>query len=183
LIETLYFNFTAVRRQLLGLETAAYAMDEMSFINWTETDGGERISQPDPIIYIEDVCADVKSLTIRVKAEPLPDVYAVFYTTAEDETFSEEKMVMLTPVTGEDTVELDGFIYALRVDPGELGGLVLQNVSFTINEARWDISPARIIAMLGIYWGARFLMKLQRTPDYGLDTANIPKQGGEGDGE
>ncbi len=179
LIEVMYFNYGAVRHRLLGVETVTYTMDTMNFANWTQVNGGERISQPDPMIYILDLCRDVETLTIRANAEPLPDMYTIFYTTAQEEAFSAEKMLSLAPVTGEDVVELNSYVYALRVDPGEAEGTALMDISFTLDEAPWDVSFSRIFAMLSIYWGAHFLMRLQQMPDYGLDEAAIAKRSGE----
>jgi len=179
LIEVMYFNYTAIKQRLLGVETVIYAMDTMNFTNWTQADGGKKISQLDPMIYILDLCSEVETLTIRADVEPLPDMYTIYYTTTQDEAFSAEKMLSLTPVTGEDTVALNSFVYALRVDPGEAEGATLLDISFTLNEASWDISFARIFAMLSIYWGALFLMRLQQMPDYGLDKAAVAKRSGE----
>ncbi len=176
LIEVMYFNYAAIKQRLLGAEPVTYAMDTMDFVNWTQADDGKRISQHDPMICVLNLCREVETLTIRTDADPLPDMYTIYYTTAQEETYSTEKMLSLAPVTGEDIVELNSFVYALRVDPGEAEGTALLDISFTLNEASWDVSFPRIFAMLSIYWGALFLMRLQQIPDYGLDKAAIAKR-------
>lgn len=165
LIEVLFLNFSAVKSKIMGREVEEYPFDELAFQNWN-TDGDVLISAPDPIIYKDKIAVHADTFTVKLDTEPMPQVITIFYTTGVNEVFSGEKMIVIDPATGNDTVSLDARINAIRVDPGEAEGVILHDVSFIFNEVQWDISIARIIAMLTIYWGLKFLMTLQGTPDY-----------------
>ena len=166
LIEVIIFNFPAVRNTLSGREKVSYGMERLSFQNWHEQDG-RLVSESDPMILKDNLGVKATSFTVKLNAEPMPDSLLIFYTTGVNENFSADKMLVIEPATGDDTVQLDERISAIRVDPGETEGIVLKDVSFVFNEVGWDISAARIIAMLIIYWGTKFLMSLQKNPDYG----------------
>lgn len=166
LLEVLFFNFSALRNTIAGQKEEVYQKDQLMLFNWDET-GEDAVSMPDPMIYVEGIGVKASSLTVKLDMEPMPKSITVFYTTGTNEAFSGDKMLIIDPATGDDTVQLDARISAVRVDPGEDAGLVLHDAAFVFNEVRWDISAARIVAMLIIYWGTKFLMALQRTPDYG----------------
>lgn len=166
LVEVLVFNFPAVRNALSGEQESVYGFECLSFQNWHE-ENGALVSEADPIIFKDNVGIAASSFTVKLDADPMPDMLLVFYTTGVNENFSADKMLVIEPATGDDTVQLDERISAIRVDPGETEGIVLKDVSFVFNEVGWDISAARIIAMLIIYWGTKFLMSLQKNPDYG----------------
>ena len=119
------------------------------------------------MIFIEGVGIKASSFTVKLDVSPMPQSITIFYTTGANEAFSADKMLIIDSPTGDDTVQLDERISAIRVDPGEDAGITLHDATFIFNEVRWDISIARIVAMLVIYWGAKFLMSLQKTPDYG----------------
>ena len=165
-IEVLVFNFPAVQSTLSGERETVYNFEHLSFQNWCK-ENGVLVSEADPIIFKDNIGIAASSFTVKLNADPMPDSLLVFYTTGVIEGFSADKMLVIEPVTGSDTVQLNERISAIRVDPGETEGIVLEDVSFIFNEVGWDISTARIFAILIIYWGTRFLMSLQKTPDYG----------------
>ena len=166
LIEVLVFNFPAVRNALSGEQESVYGFESLSFQNWRE-ENGALVSEADPIIFKDNIGITASSFTVKLDTDPMPDMLLVFYTTGVNENFSADKMLVIEPATGDDTVQLDERISAIRVDPGETEGIVLKDVSFVFNEVGWDVSAARIIAMLIIYWGTKFLISLQKNPDYG----------------
>lgn len=166
LIEASFFNFVPLVSLFKGTKPMEFSADELSFVNWTETDDGW-VSQPDPMIILENLSVMADTLTIRLTAQPQPDSYTIFYTQGA-ETFSEKGMIVTTNMTGEDTISLRRRISAIRVDPGESAGLVVQDVTFIFDDPPWDISFSRIVVMLVIWWGTKFLMSLQKAPDYGV---------------
>lgn len=166
LLEVLVFNFTALRGTIAGQEEQVYHKEQLTFFNWDSTGEGV-ISMVDPMIFIEGVGIKASSFTVKLDVTPMPQTITVFYATGVNEAFSADKMLIIDSPTGDDTVQLDERISAIRVDPGEDAGITLHDVTFIFNEVRWDISIARIVAMLVIYWGTKFLMSLQKTPDYG----------------
>lgn len=166
LIEVALFNFAPLVSLFKGTKPMEFSAGDLSFMNWTETEDGW-ISQADPMIMLENLSVMADTFTIRLTAQPQPDSYTIFYTEGV-ETFSEKNMIITTDMTGNDTFPLGQRISAIRVDPGEEAGIVLQDVTFIFNNPSWDISISRIVAMLVIWWGTKFLMSLQKAPDYGL---------------
>ena len=166
LLEIMCFNFTALRNTATRQVEAIYNKQQLSLFNWKEADG-DFVSEVDPMIFIEGVGIKASSFTVKLDVSPMPQSITIFYTTGANEAFSADKMLIIDSPTGDDTVQLDERISAIRVDPGEDAGITLHDATFIFNEVRWDISIARIVAMLVIYWGAKFLMSLQKTPDYG----------------
>ncbi len=173
LIEVFFFNFSVWSAQIRGITPMIIEKEQFSYLNWDET-SGQLVSLPDPIVYIEGMDVNVRAMTLELDAEPMPQTCTIFYTTQQGETFSGEKMLIqeLDPKTGRSDVRLPTKdpVFAIRIDPGEDAGIILNNVSIHINEFLWNISLSRIIAMLVIYWGVVGLMKLQKSPDYGIDT-------------
>lgn len=171
IIEILFFNFSAVKTIITKPESTLLNMNQLKFMNWDTANQG-LVSCTDPMIYADGVDINAITFTIKMNINPLPESLTVFYTTDPVENFSAEKMISVSPVTGENTIQLNDYISAIRVDPGEDAGLLLSDVSFAFNEIDWNISMARIIAILVIYWGTKFLMYLQKTPDYGIAEGN-----------
>jgi len=168
LIEVAVFNFSTLQEIASGNPQMEFQIGELSFNNWEEIAGGGYTSLLDPMIYVEKINAPVDTLTIQTDIVPLPSQYTLFYTLEEDEGFTAEKMMSLEPVTGNDTYALDIQASAIRIDPGEEAGSVLYEMTFRINEIKWEISFSRIIAMLIIWWGTAGLMLLQKPSDYGI---------------
>lgn len=166
MIEVVFFNFVPLINLFKGVKPIKFSANDLSFINWTETDAG-LVSQPDPMIILENLSLAADTFTIYLTAQPQPSSYTVFYTEGA-ETFSADNMIVTSNMTGDDTLPLGRRISAIRVDPGEEAGLVLQDVTFVFNDPSWDVSLSRIVAMLIIWWGTKFLMSLQKAPDYGV---------------
>lgn len=166
LIEVVFFNFVSLFGLFKGVEPIEFTADDLSFVNWTEVDNGF-VSQSDPMIILENLSIMADTFTICLKGEPQPGSYTIFYTEGA-EKFSEKNMIITSNMTGKDTFPLGRRITAIRVDPGEEAGLMLHNVTFIFNNPCWDISLSRIVAMLMVWWGTKFLMSLQRAPDYGV---------------
>lgn len=173
LIELLVFHFSAIRGQIAGLTEIVFQQNDFDFINWLDTANDEKVSELDPMLCMEGVQTYIERMTIRLDAEPMPGDYAIFYTEDAEENFSGDKMIALSPVTGKDTISVGKDVYSLRIDPGDNAGLALRSVSVTLNEQDWTFSAARILAMLVVYWGTSLLMRLQQSPDYGLDLEQL----------
>lgn len=164
-IEICYFNFRPLVNAIQGIDSITYTSDDLEFVNWSETEAG-RLSLPDPMIIRENISTMVDSFRIHIDADPQPTSYTVFYTEGPNEVFNAEKMIVLTDMTGDDTIKLGGRVTAIRVDPGDEAGVLLKDVSFYLNEVPWDISLSRLIAIPVIIWGIALLMKLQESPIY-----------------
>lgn len=168
LLEVLVFNFQTCCQSIRGAPQLTLETAQLTLQNWDKSETGEYTSLPDPMIYVEGLSMQVETIRIKTDMEPLPAQYTLFYTTEESEGFSGEKMLFLEPVTGDDQFELDMQVAAVRIDPGEEAGTVLHKITFVLNEAHWDISASRIVAMLVIWWGTAGLMALQKPVDYGI---------------
>lgn len=175
LIEVVFFNFAACVAQVQGVTPVIIENEQFSRLNWEE-DAEQLVSLPDPILYVEGLNIAVQSMILELDADPMPSTCTLFYTTEHDEAFSAEKMIVLEmdSDTGRSIVNLSltDPLLALRIDPGEDAGLVLNYVSVRINDFAWDISAARIVAMMVIYWSLVGLMRLQKSPDYGIHNKN-----------
>ena len=169
LIEVMVFHYSEIKMQLLGAETVILSANDLLYADWDILPDGKKVSQLDPILYVEGLSIQLETLTIQLEADSLPESYTIFYMTEPGDVPSVDKMVTISPVTGKDTVAIHQNVSAIRIDPGEVAGLVLNDVSLVLNEANWDISIARIVAMLVVFWGAAGLMTLQKSPDYGLN--------------
>lgn len=173
LIEVFAFNFSALWAHIEGVSPLILSDEQFTYLNWEEIDG-QRLSLPDPILYVEGLEVQIRSMEIELDAHPMPQIYTIFYTLGREEAFSDTHMLTVTADSENRCIKvpfpLMDKIYALRVDLGEEAGTYLDHISIHINEFKWDISLARILAMLVIYWGATGLMRLQKSPDYGLDT-------------
>ena len=168
LIEIVCFNWSPLISHVRNTERLRISADELSYVNWTEADGG-RVSLQDAMIIKEGLSILARTMTIHLTAQPQPAAYTVFYTEGVGEAFSENRMITVPAATGEATVALDKQISAIRIDPGEGEGVLLQDVSISFNDVPWDISLARLIAMLIVWWGTKLLMSLQKAPDYEID--------------
>ena len=166
LLEVLFFNFSALRNTVDGLEEIVYHKEQLLFSNWDKT-GDYPVSLQNPIIYIEDINIQAASFTLKLDINPIPQTINVYYTSEPNEALSTDKMLTIESASGNDTIQLDTKTTGIYVYPGVEAGRVLYDVSFVFNEGNWNISIARIVAMLVIYWGTKFLMSLQKTPDYG----------------
>lgn len=164
-IEIGYFNFRPLVNAIQRIDSITYTSDDLEFVNWSESEDG-RVSSPDPMIIRENISTMVDSFRIHIDAVPQPTSYTVFYTEGPNEVFNAEKMIVLTDMTGDDTIKLRRRVTAIRVDPGDEAGVLLKDVSFYLNEVPWDISVSRLIAIPAIIWGIALLMKLQASPIY-----------------
>lgn len=167
LIEVVFFNSAPLVNLFKGVKPMEFSADKLSFVNWSKTDTGF-VSQPDPMIILENLSIVADTFTVRLTAEPQPSSYTIFYTRGA-ETFSGNNMIITSDMTGDDTFPLGQRISAIRIDPGEEAGLVLHDVTFVFNNLSWDISLSRIVVMLVIWWGTKFLMSLQKAPNYGVE--------------
>ncbi|MBM6974895.1 hypothetical protein [Intestinimonas butyriciproducens] len=171
MIEIILFNFSALEAYLDKVTPLVLSIDQFTYLNWEETNG-QMVSLPDPIIYVEGIEVRIDTMVLELDAQPMPQTCTIFYTVRDEDSFSADYM-FTAPVdeqTGQAQISFPATdtVYDLRIDVGEEAGTYLNNISVHINEYDWDVSPARIIAMLVIYWGATGLMKLQKSPDYGL---------------
>lgn len=167
LLEIVVFNFSPLSSTVQHKQSYKYSMDELTFVNWEEKDG-VLVSGIDPMIIKNDLSIAAETVTIRLHAEPQPENYDIFYTIDSNEQLSADRMLSLTGMTGEDTIDIDKHIAAIRIDPGDEAGRKLYDISIIFNEVSWNISISRIIAMLVIWWGTKGLLKLQESPDYDI---------------
>lgn len=175
LLELGCFNYKPMANFLQGRKSLTFSENDFTYVNWEEKDGA-RVSLVDPMIIKDNLSIFAETVTIRMKTEPEPGEYVVFYTTDKDEAFSADKMIYVGDISDEVVVQLNQSIAAIRVDPGDEAGRRLIEVSFSFNEAEWDVSVARIVAMLVVWWGTTGLMKLQRAPDYGIEEKDDSSQ-------
>ncbi len=168
LIEVLCFNFSVILAKLKGIETLTLQSDDLEYLNWDTIEDGTKISLSDPMIYKENLSLDISNMVLILDVQPQPAFYTIFYTTEEGEDFSAEKMIVVESGQGEVEIPISGAVKKLRIDPGEEAGLVMRDITLKINDISWNISFARIIAMLLVFWGTAWLMRLQSPPDYGI---------------
>lgn len=145
--------------------------EQLSYTNWTTDSYGKLVSQADPSIGYEGLNIYVDSLKILADFNPMPQSYSLYYTAKQGEPFSDNKVVLIDPATGVDTIQMHEMVYALRLDPCKTTGTTLARIAFSINDIPFKLSIARIIAMLIIWWGAVGLMALQQPADYGMQQA------------
>ena len=169
LVELLVFNFSAIMNQISGNEVIFFSAKDFRYQNWQQQEDGSKVSLADPVLYIDGLSAKVKTLTIRANMDVLPSSYTIFYTTEPTEVFSAEKMIVVEAKSDEVEISLGQRVCALLVDLGDEAGVVLRDISLTLNDVGWDFSAARVIAMLIVYWGTIGLMRLQKSADYGID--------------
>ena len=175
-VELLFFNFDVVQLRMASAQMRVYHLEDFQYQNWEKNDAF-MISGLDPMLYIDDVDMDIYSLDIHIQATPMPVQCTFFYTNETGEVFSAEKMQFLPITDGNASISFpEGEeIIAFRLDLGEDAGIALDSISAIVNDTSWHVSIARLVAMLVIYWGAKGLMGLQKSPDYGLGTKNQEK--------
>jgi len=147
-----------------------YDLSDFEKQNWIII-GDELTSQSDPILVASDVNMKVKEIKIQATADSEIPYVVLFYTDAQHAAFTGDTMLTLTGGlhnTFETTLSKD--ITKLRIDLGDDAGLVLRGLTVTLNPNKMNFSISRIIAILVICFGAKFLFTLQRSPDYGIST-------------
>ena len=169
-IELVFFNVDVLKLKAVSAERRIYQVEDFQYQNWEKTDTS-MISEPDPILYVENVDLDIYTLDMLFRATPMPTQCTFFYTSEAGEVFSSGKMTFLPITDGIASISFpDGVkTVAFRIDLGEEAGTTLDDISVIVNDTSWHISISRVVAMLIIYWGTKSLMCLQKSPDYGLE--------------
>lgn len=167
LIEVLVFNFAPLLSMIKNEEPVEFTADELTFVNWEESNNG-RLSQTDASIFIENISVNADTLTVHMTAHPQPGSYKLFLAKG-GEYFSAENMLVTSNMTGDDSFQLERNISAVCVNLGENVGVELEDISFVFSNSSVEVSLSRIVAMLVIWWGTKFLMSMQKAPDYGME--------------
>lgn len=119
-----------------GLENDKIMLSAENMPNWTYSDG-VFTSQNDPQIILSGVECYVHTvkLPVQIKLDGKTPVQ-VFYTENKDETFSEEKKLLVNfSIRGSSTyITVDRDVYSLRIDLTEEAGLSLRMNRAEIND-------------------------------------------------
>ncbi len=158
----LYLNKSVKQNICVGL-------NETELLNWN-TDGGTLVSMPDPIILVNDINTEVKTVSIKVDAEGDIPYVDMFYINDEHTVPANENLIKTYGPFKDGKLEVDINEYAeiLRIDLADAEGLELNNIDIVINENFFSFSFARFFAIIILYYAAVFLFGLQRSPDYNI---------------
>lgn len=170
LLECVVFNFGYWTMTLQSdYVEEALCLDEAITLNW-EREGERFISYEDPHIIWTDLSCNVKDLKIHYSINQLPAYVCVYYSTetasdlAKAVTFDADSQL-----TGEVDISIQDRITSLRIDLGNQSGLVLNDLSVTVNPREFSLSVSRVIAVILMALLAEFLFSLQKMPDYKLN--------------
>jgi hypothetical protein len=178
-LELFVFNFSYFRG-LLDNDIAHnlnYDIGDFEVINWDEDDG-VLVSRFDPQLVLNGINTEIKDICITAKADADIPYAVLFYTDETYPVFTGDAMLTIQGGNGNVfKADPDWKATDLRIDLGDDAGLRLTGLDVEINPLKINISISRIIAIFIIYYGAKFLFSLQRSPDYGLNV----KQRSEGE--
>lgn len=142
-----------------------YNMADFEPEGWKTSDNSF-ISQGNQHFYLRDVNQEIKTIELSANITPSPDYILLFYTTQQEEEFSDENSILIENKTQS---KLDEKICSLRLDFSNISGLELTDFTLVINRAEFNFSWSRIIAILMIYLIAKGLFYIQRPTVYQVD--------------
>jgi len=121
----------------------------------------------DPNIIWLDISQNVRSFKVEYYP-PIPtNVVRFFYSDDINPVFSAETLVHIPDtVNGTFTFALNRHINDLRIDLFEEAGFEIESIRITLNPVEFNFSFSRIVAVLLLYIGAKFLFGLQKIPVY-----------------
>lgn len=165
-LEVLWFNRDPLLMRILpGIERdIVYSLDDVALINYTENEFGEAISILDPQVHLPPVDSMVYRMEIGYQTSPAQIGCTVYYTNPDGEVLSRNGLFNRRGFISMDVDAAPGTV--LRLDIGELEGIVLTELNVTLNPTALHISMSRIIAVLLIYISGVLLFGLQKMPDY-----------------
>lgn len=173
-LECFVFNFNATKARLVysGQTNIDLDQEEMKKINWVQN-GDTLVSKEDPQLIFEDLRQYVGQITIFYESSaPVNDI-AVFYTTDEVSEFGAELFAQsLQPEQKGTTLKIDSYVKDLRVDLGDAAGVSFENIHIRIEPLTIQISLARLVAILFIFYMSKLLFAIQAPLDFGFDMEN-----------
>lgn len=170
-IEILVFDFSDVKNIITNsgqiLQNEFYTMETSRLENWTQ-EQGVYVSEPDPMIIIENVNQYVNNVEIDViRKNGFKEPITVFYST--DMFSAPIELLSIELNNNRETIYIRNNVYSLRVDLGETAGSSLEDCIVTINPCKLHFSLSRVVAMMIIYYLTGMLFCLHKSPDYGLE--------------
>lgn len=170
LLELGMFNFSFFSKLVEpGLRTnVTYQLDDFYKSNWIEN-GTTLISGIDPVLTIYGVNNKVEDLIIQAQSDTKIPYVQLFYS----DKFSGDNLITIREVTNNTfKVHIGKEINDIRIHLGDDAGLVLRRLAVTINPMKLEFSVSRVIAVMLIWYGMKFLFSLQSSPDYGIKVTN-----------
>ena len=169
LLEMLFFNFQPIKDRIMSnkLLNQKYELSDFEQHNWSVS-GEVIVSAADPILVLHDLNYYVSSVAIQYKVQGALDRIDLFYVDEQHPVFSGEALIQTQVKKPEDTriIYLGKTIQKLRIDMGDISGLVLEEFVVVLNPSIIHLSVARIVTMLIIFYTAKILFSLQKSPDY-----------------
>lgn len=168
------FNFDTTKARFIYTDQVHidFGQEEMTKINWTEN-GEILVSEQDPQLIFEDLNQYIGQIEISYESSAAINDIAVFYTTDEEPVFSDRLFVQSLEV-GQNgaTLNINSYVKDLRVDLGDTAGVSFKNIHFAIMPLPFQISIARLVAILFIFYMSKILFAIQAPLDFGFDMEN-----------
>lgn len=152
-------------------------LDDFEMVHWLH-DGGEWVSEFDPMLIRNAIDTQITELEVRVQADrPIP--YLVFFYTDEQHSeFCAEAMITSTPVSDNVfSVQVDKYVQDIRIDLGDDAELRVSGMDLMLNPLYLNFSVSRYCAMLVVCFGFWALNRLQQSRNYYIDIEGSKKEG------
>lgn len=171
ILEIFVFNYSYVKSRIDASKVynEIYTLDDMLTLNW---DIGEKqlVSKTDPQLILESLNTVIDEIIIKYQVEGTVSDLVIFYTEAENQNFSEERMIQkLEPNNGENEVMIGKYVKNIRFDLGDASGVVLNGLEVIVNPIEFDFSVSRVVAVVLIFFITQKLFALQDPVDYEID--------------
>ena len=175
-MEVLFFNFTPIWDRISGRTNLneVYSLLDCQAVNWVQVDD-TLVTGSDPMLILEKINHEIRE--VRIESDCLEEIPYVnlFYTNDRYLQFGEGPVILQT-VEDSDviTININDTVKDLRIDLGDTEGIVLHEITVTVNPSQFQISVSRITAIILIICCGKFLLSLQRHPSYFSDFSNAP---------